>query len=592
LNNSTFFRLKVMGILLTFVGVLVILQVIRIQTSPAAQSLSADAIKNYDYEERTIYPERGNIFDRWGRLLAGNKEVYEVGVDLRYVKNPETISEMAHTILELDYDQIHAKVSQGYSPDSVQYVVLSDFVSPEKIASISETKENYKRLTPLKKGERMPSLEGVVWSPHLQRSYPENSLASNIIGFYSFGLRDQGRGYFGIEEKYNDLLAGNPIKVSIPQSPYKVREIPTIPPGASVVLTIDKDIQANMEAIANNAMKRTGSTSATIIIENPKTGEIMAMATTPNLNLNEYWNYDKVFPNPTPFNRAIGQTYEPGSVFKVLTMSAAVDAGAVTPDTPFLDTGSVELGGYTIYNWDRNAWGPQTMTTCMQHSLNVCLTWVAQQTGATRFYQYMQAFGIGRKTNIDLAGEVNFPLALPDEKNWSIVNLGTNSFGQGVAATPLQMIAAVSSLANDGKMMAPHILQSIVENGRQYNNSPQVIGNPITAKTARTMTQMLAISLEEEASDALVDGYRVAGKTGTAEIPSPQGYVSNLTNASFVGWGPVDDPRFVVYVWLEKPKSSVWGSIVAAPVFSQIVQSLVVSMKLPPDATRLGLVQK
>ncbi|BCY19179.1 MAG: penicillin-binding protein 2 [Chloroflexi bacterium] len=592
MNNSSFFRLKTMGILFTALGLLIIMQVIRIQNSPAAQSLSADAIKNYDYAEKTIYPERGYIFDRWGRLLAGNKEVYEVGVDLRYVKNPETISEMAHTVLNLDYDSVHEKVSQGYMADEVEYVVLSDFVSPEQIATISETKENYKRLTPLKKGERMPSLEGVVWAPHLQRSYPENALASNIIGFYSFGLRDKGRGYFGVEEKYNDLLAGSPIKVSVPQNPYKVREIPTIPPGASIILTIDKDIQANMESIANNAMKRTGSTSATIIVMNPKNGEILAMATTPNLNLNEYWNYEKVFPNPTPFNRAIGQTYEPGSVFKVLTMAAAVDAGVVTPDTPFLDTGSVELGGYTIYNWDRNAWGPQTMTTCMQHSLNVCLTWVAQQTGATRFYQYLQAFGIGRKTNIDLAGEVNFPLALPDEKNWSIVNLGTNSFGQGVATTPLQMITAVSSLANDGKMMAPHIIQSIVENGRQYNNTPQVIGNPVSAKTARTMTQMLAVSLEEEASDALVEGYRVAGKTGTAEIPSPQGYVSNLTNASFVGWGPVDDPRFVVYVWLEKPKSSQWGSIVAAPVFSQVVQSLVVSMKLPPDSTRLGLVQK
>jgi len=581
-----------MGILLSIVGGLIIFQVIRIQNSSAAQSLSADAIQNYDYEKRTIYPERGSIFDRWGRLLAGNKEVYEVGVDLRYVKNPETISEMAHQILNLDYDTIHERVSQGYVPGEVEYVVLADFVPLEKITAISETKENYKRLTPLNKGDRMSSLEGVLWTPHLQRSYPENSLASNIIGFYSFGLRDKGRGYFGVEEKYNDLLAGSPIVVNIPQNPYKVRDIPTIAPGASIVLTIDKDMQANMEAIAANAMKRNGATSVTIVVMNPKNGEIMAMASTPNLNLNEYWDYEKVFPNPTPFNRAIGQTYEPGSVFKVLTMASAIDAGAVTPDTAFLDTGEVEIGGYTIYNWDRNAWGPQTMTTCMQHSLNVCLTWVAQQLGPTRFYQYLQAFGIGRKTNIDLAGEVSFPLALPGDKNWYPINLGTNSFGQGVAATPLQMITAVTALANDGKMMAPHILQSVIENGRQYNNTPQVIGNPISAKSARTITSLLAISLEEEASDALVEGYRVAGKTGTAEIPGPNGYVSNLTNASFVGWGPVDDPRFVVYIWLEKPKSSQWGSIVAAPVFSQVVQSLVVSLKLPPDTIRQGLVQK
>jgi len=592
LNTSTFFRLKIMGILLSIAGGMIIFQVIRIQNSSAAQSLSADAIKNYDYEEKKIYPERGSIFDRWGHLLAGNKEVYEVGVDLRYIKNAETIAKMASDTLGLDYDTVYNNINDGYVPGELEYYVLADFVSLDQITAISEIKENYKRLTPLNKGDKLPSLEGVLWTPHLQRSYPENALASNIIGFYSYRDRDQGRGYFGVEEKYNDLLAGSPIVVKVPRDPYKAREVPTVEPGASIVLTIDKDVQSNMEAIAANAMKRNGATSVTILVMNPKNGEIIAMASTPNLNLNEYWKYGEIFPDPTPYNRAVGQTYEPGSVFKVLTMSAAIDAGAVTPDSPFLDTGQVEIGGYTIYNWDRNAWGPQTMTTCMQHSLNVCLTWVAQQLGPTRFYQYLQAFGIGRKTNIDLAGEVNFPLALPGDGNWYPINLGTNSFGQGVAATPLQMITAVAALANDGKMMAPHILESVVENGRQYNNTPQVIGNPVTAKTARTVTQMLAISLEEEASDALVDGYRVAGKTGTAEIPGPNGYVSNLTNASFVGWGPTDDPKFVVYIWLEKPKSSPWGSIVAAPVFSQVVQSLVVSLNIPPDTVRQGLVKK
>ncbi|HEX7556972.1 MAG TPA: penicillin-binding transpeptidase domain-containing protein, partial [Leptolinea sp.] len=418
MNPSSFFRLKVMGIIMSIAGSLIILQVIRIQNSAAAQSLSADAIKNYDYEERKIYPERGGIFDRWGRLLAGNKEVYEIGVDLRYVKNPASIAEIAHSVLELDYDKVLKNVSQSYTPGEQEYVVLADFIPLEKITAISETKENYKRLTSKQNGEKLPSLEGVLWTPHLQRSYPENALASNIIGFYSFRDRDQGHGYFGVEEKYNDLLAGSPIVVKVPRDPYKAKEIPTVPPGASVVLTIDKDIQASMESIASKAMKRNGATSVTIVVMNPKNGEILAMASTPNLNLNEYWNYGDIFPKPTPYNRAVGQTYEPGSVFKVLTMSAAIDAGAVTPDTPFLDTGKVEIGGYTIYNWDRNAWGPQTMTTCMQHSLNVCLTWVAQQLGPTRFYQYLQAFGIGRKTNIDLAGEVNFPLALPGDGNW------------------------------------------------------------------------------------------------------------------------------------------------------------------------------
>jgi cell division protein FtsI/penicillin-binding protein 2 len=270
-------------------------------------------------------------------------------------------------------------------------------------------------------------------------------------------------------------------------------------------------------------------------------------------------------------------------------MAAALDSGKVKPESTFNDTGSIELGGYTIYDWDRNAWGKQDMTGCMEHSLNVCLTWVAEQTGSSYFYSYMRAFGIGSHTNIDLAGEKVTPLAVPGDTNWYPINLGTNSFGQGLAVTPIQMVTAVGAVANDGKMMSPHILKAIIRNGEKTEFSPRVIGQPITAETAHTLTNMLAISLEQEASTALIDGYRVAGKTGTAEIPSPQGYVSSVTNASFVGWGPVDDPRFVVYVWLEKPKSSIWGSIVASPVFADVVQKLTVLMDIPDDSTRQQL---
>jgi cell division protein FtsI/penicillin-binding protein 2 len=248
------------------------------------------------------------------------------------------------------------------------------------------------------------------------------------------------------------------------------------------------------------------------------------------------------------------------------------------------------VGGIAIHNWDRGAWGPQDMIGCMQHSLNVCLAWVASQLGPTNFYNYLQHFGIGHLTGIDLSGEVNWPLSVAGDPNWYPVNLGTNSFGQGVATTPIQMITAISAVANNqGKMMAPRVLKSVIQDGEQYNNPPQVIGSPISAQTAQTETAMLSQSLEKESSVALVDGYRVAGKTGTAEIPGPGGYRTDLTNASFVGWGPVDDPRFLVYVWLEKPTSSPWGSVVAAPVFSEIVKNLVVLIDLPPDAVRQEL---
>ena len=202
-------------------------------------------------------------------------------------------------------------------------------------------------------------------------------------------------------------------------------------------------------------------------------------------------------------------------------MAAALDADAVEPSTPFLDTGVIMVGGVAIHNWDRGAWGPQDMTGCMQHSLNVCLAWVATQLGPSKFYSYMNSFGIGHFTGMDLAGEVSQPVLVPGDTGWYEVNLGTNSFGQGIAATPIQMVTAISAVANDGKMMAPHVLKAVIENGEQYNNPPQVIGTPISKETAQTLTEMLAISLEKESSVALVEGYRIAGKTGTAEIPGP-----------------------------------------------------------------------
>ncbi len=446
----------------------------------------------------------------------------------------------------------------------------------------------------------IPNLDGIILTPHLQRSYPEGSLASNVLGFYTLQTSQTsqtadrheirvGNGYFGVEEKFNDLLAGTSVDVQVPLDPNQVDQIPQVPPGGDIVLTIDREIQSAMEKVIDAHVKASKAESGTLVVLDPKTGEVLAMANTPRLDPNEYWKISKVFSNAAFYNRAVSTTYEPGSIFKVLTMAAALDAGKVVPETPFLDTGEFEIGGAIVRNWDGNAWGEQNMIGCMQHSLNVCLSWIATQLGPKQFYEYMEKFGIGHKTGIDLAGEAEFPMRLPGDGNWYDVDLATNSFGQGLAVTPIQLASAIASIANDGKMMAPHVVKSIVSNGRQYNTTNQVISQPIKPETARTLTEMLAISLEEESSDALVEGYRVAGKTGTGEIPTPYGYSLGVTNASFVGWGPVDDPRFMVYVWLEKPKTSIWGSIVAAPVFRDAVYELVVLMNIPPDENRAML---
>jgi cell division protein FtsI/penicillin-binding protein 2 len=528
------------------------------------------------------------IYDRWGHLLAGNTTVYEVGVDLNRVKNPHSIALALNVVLGLDYNEVRKAVSQQPTQDLV-YVVVDDYVTQEKIDRLEELTREIEKTYVRSKDEEPHSLAGLMFRPHLQRTYPENALASNILGFV--GRDDKGliRGYFGVEAKYNDLLAGQPQTIIMPNDPNLVEELPEIPDGASLVLTIDRDIQTAMEETVDRTLSNSGAESVTIVVVDPKTGDILALATTPRLDLNKYWRYAEVFEGSTPFNRAISQAYEPGSVYKVLTMAAALDSKAVEPSTTFVDTGVFEIGGLFIHNWNWGAWGPQDMQGCMQHSLNVCLAWIASQVGTKQFYEYMDAFGIGRPTGVEMAGEASGRLKKPGDEDWYDADLGTNSFGQGVSATPLQMAMATAAIANDGKLMAPRIVRSIISDGYQSNTEARVVGMPISAETAHTLTEMLARSLELEASDSLVDGYRVAGKTGTAEIPTPYGYTSNATNASFVGWGPVSDPRFLVYIWLEKPTTSIWGSEVAAPVFADVVEQLVVLMNIPPDDVRNAL---
>ena len=587
------FRVNVIGIFFTVIGSLIIWRMGWLQSSEAAAQLSAELNLQYSFEHQTIYPERGNIYDRWGRLMAGNNTVYELGVNLEAVKNPQTIAETLASFpdLHLDYAEVLELAALESVQGELEFIVLVDSVRVDVINRLDEIKQNYQRETlKVRAGEKPPSLAGLEWNAHLQRSYPEKDMGSNTLGYYKFLDREEPAGYYGVEEQYNDLLTGTPVDVVIPLDPNQDYDIPSVPPGDSLILTIDREIQATVERIVDAAIEQNGAASGTVIVMDPRNGEILAMVSTPRIDLNQYWLVADVYSADTPFNRCVGETYEPGSVFKVLTMAAALDSGLVTPDTPFLDEGVIIVGGVPIYNWDRRAWGPQTMTGCMQHSLNVCLAWVSTEMGAETFYSYLRAFGIDRRTNIDLADEVITPLSEPGDENWYPINLGTNAYGQGLAVTPMQLTMAVAAVANEGKMMAPHILKAVISNGRQYNNSPQVVSSPISPETAATLNEMLALSLEEEASTALVPGYRVAGKTGTAQIPDPPaGYHDVLTNASFVGWGPVDDPRFIVYVWIEKPTSSPWGSVVAAPIFSEIVQHLVVLLNLPPDDMRQQL---
>lgn len=557
------------------IGLAVLAQMIRIQTSEQA-SIFISQGDRYAGEFRTFYPERGEIFDRNGHLLAGNRTVYEVGVSLPDLEDAESVAYILGTYLGLTYDEVFNQLTG--SPESWQYIVIQDYVDAGVVEALQQLIQQMEDADDFR-------LSGIAFKPHYQRSYPENSLASNVLGFVT---RD-GRGYFGIEEKYNDLLAGNPVQVWVPSDPNKATEIPRVPNGTTLVLTLNRDLQARVESILDEALFEYGAQNGTIIVMNPRNGEILAMATTPRMDLNNYGDYFQLYDDGSQYNRSIGTAYEPGSVMKILTMAAALDAGTVVPETTFVDTGSIQVGGITIQNWNRDAWGQQDMTGCLQHSLNVCMAWISTQMGPQSFYGYMERFGLGHPTGVDLAGEAMGRLKTPGDSDWYNVDLGTNAFGQGVTVTPLQMLMAVSAVANDGKMVTPHVLYSMLRDGHQYNVPSQYGGSPISAQTASTLSEMLARSLEAEASSALLPGYRVAGKTGTAQIPTDFGYDPSTTNVSFIGWGPVDDPQFMIYVWLNKPSTSIWSGETAAPTFSKVAEQTVILLNIPPDNVRFAL---
>lgn len=563
---------------LAFVATLVVLQMVRIQASAEAEAFRRQA-DDFKGGYRTYYPERGEIYDRNGHLLAGNQTVYEVGVDLTSVIDPHSVAMAVSVNLGKDYEKVYSDILNP--PANIYYLVVDNFASPEAVAYLKELKQE------LNESENpTPSLAGLEFSPRLERSYPEGALASNILGFVNL----EGRGYFGVEEKYNDLLAGNPVKVWVPNDPNRAVEIPRVPNGTSLILTINRDLQDTVEEILDQSLYEYGAQHGTIIVMNPKNGEILAMAATPRMDLNNFENYGVIFSNASEYNRAIGMPYEPGSVMKIFTMAAALDTNLVNPNTTYLDTGEIQVGGVTIKNWDREAWGVQNMVGCLQHSLNVCMAWLSLQLGPQNFYGYLSRFGFGHPTGLDMSGEAAGRVKVPGDADWYPVDLGTNSFGQGLTATPLQIMTAASAVANQGHMVTPHSLYAMLRDGNQFNVPPQYAGSPIRAETAATLNEMLAASLENESSEALVPGYRVAGKTGTAQIPTPSGFYDfSQTNASFIGWGPVDDPQFMIYVWLERPTTSIWGSHTAAPVFSEVAQKTVILLDIPPDAVRMQM---
>jgi len=570
--ETIFLRLRFILIGLAVLAGLVVFQLLRIEFARGSIVYFRDLSETISQRPREFAPERGRLYDRDGDLLATNDVQYELGLSPSYVVKPNDVATTLSDILDKSVSELMLAV-QSDKP----YILVERPVSAEIGYQIKA----------LANDENGLNLNGVDLTPIPHRFYPGGPLASQVLGFVAYNQAGRLVGYFGVEGFYNSLLSGRMVEGIEQVVPFEAQPDPTPAEGADLYLTLDRDIQYLVEVTMADAIARYGAVSGTIIVMDPKTGEILGMSSWPTFDPNNYVQY----PPTDPENPAVGGQYEPGSTFKILTMAAALDSGKVTPQTPFVDTGFIEVGGVPIRNWDGGAWGPVDMVGCLQHSLNVCMASLSTSLGPNVFYNYLSAFGIGHLTSVDLATETPGHLKKPGDPDWFDSELGTNSFGQGVAVTPIQLVTAVSAVANGGTMMQPHILLRVQDGGSVHTTRPQVLGRPIKPETAATLSEMLAQSLErgEGGNDVLVPGYRIAGKTGTAQIPMPGGYDPSRSIASFIGWGPVDDPRFVVLVKLDRPATSIWGSETAAPVFSSLVRRLVVLMEIPPDDARRAL---
>jgi cell division protein FtsI/penicillin-binding protein 2 len=514
-------------------------------------------------------PPRGTIHDRDGRLLAGNEVRYAIEAAPAHVTDTEKAAVQLASVLHMPALYLKTVLeSQDDEGELRKWVRVAPSVSKQM-------------------GEQVASqgIGGVTARPLWEREYSEGALASHALGFCTTVT-----GYYGVEGFYDTMLRPEPVRwvgpVDIASVPIPWQLVSGEFPrrGVNLELTLDRTVQMLVEEELGRAIQEYQAEGGTIIVMEPETFGILAMASWPAYDPARY--ADLVEEEPPPFeDPAVGQQYEPGSVFKLVTVAAALDAGIVRPETVYYDQGWIEVGGHAIWNATRQAYGQQSVTDILIRSLNVGAAWLSTQMGPDVFYRYLQDFGIGQSTQVDLAGEVSGQLWLPeDTEHWRPSNLGTNAFGQGVALTPLQMIAAVATVANDGARMRPHIVgRRIASNGTVSVFQPVLEEQVISPETAHTLTEMLVQVVEEGATLARVEGYRVAGKTGTAQIPVPGGYAREGTIASFIGYGPVPEPQLVVLIKLDRPKSSPWASQTAAPAFRRLMSRLFTVMGIPPE---------
>ncbi|MDD2731641.1 MAG: penicillin-binding protein 2 [Candidatus Pacebacteria bacterium] len=500
---------------------------------------------------KTLKGERGSIFFKDGTILATNIKVKKTYVSPIEIENKEETAENLSMILSLEKSEIIEKINKENMFEEIK-TGLTDFEVEE--------------LNKLK-------IPGVYITEESVRRYPQQFMASQVVGF----LGGEGIGQYGVEGYYDDILQGKEI--------LGKETMGVLAKGADIFLTLDYNIQYMAEKALEGAKKELNIEGGTIIVVEPDSGRILAMANYPNFDPN---NYSEVTEFQAFQNSAVQKLYEPGSVFKVITMAGALDKDKINPQTSYVDTGQVKITEkYTITNYNRRAYGQQTMTEVLEKSINTGAVFAERQLGNEFFLDYVKRFGFFESTGIDLQGEV-FSSNEELKKGYEI-NFATASFGQGIEVTPVQIIKAFCAIANGGRLINPHIVEKIINNGEiEEIKAEAERSSVISSKALSQLTAMMISAVENGFSKkAKVPGYYIAGKTGTSQISwsslkvNKEGY-SDKTWQSFIGFGPAYSAKFLILIKLDNPEANT-AEYSAVPIFRELSKSIIDYLQIPPD---------
>ena len=521
---------------------------------------------NYD----EFIPHRGEIYlqdnagaDRF--LIATTREmpmVYAVPREIETGFERDVLNALDN-IVDIDDKETETLLRRLENKDST-YTALARQLTEEQAARVKEL-----------------AIDGIYIRGEQVRFYPAGNFASHLLGFVGF-TGDAKEGQYGVEGYYNSLLAGKVSENDLLNTFFAVPDNePILQEGATIELTIDYGVQFAVEKKLYELMDRLDADGASAIFMDPKTGEIIAMASLPSFDPN---TYNEAQNAGLFLNDNTQAVFEPGSIFKPITLAAAIDAGAVSPQTTYTDEGHVRIGSYTIANFDGRSNGVQTMTQVLEKSLNTGAIFAQQELGKKKFREYLEAFQLDSITGVDLSGEATNNI--DNIKNTSRdINFATASFGQGIAFTPLRLLTSFSAIANDGIIMRPYIVSSIRQDGQEVKTEPKEMAAPISARTASRLVSMLT-SVIENGFDrkAVVPGYNIAGKTGTAQVPNADGPgYSDKTIHSFVGFAPSFNPRFIGIIKVENPHGIRFAADSLSPAFRELASFILQYYKIPPQ---------